>query len=179
MDIEFEDSLRRPSPLLPYRTENLKLDVPVNAVTITLELLQRAARRESGLFWYGERDAVGNGLVTYVVAPRQRMTRGNYHVSPQALAEVVNRLPTNWKPLAQVHSHPGISVEHSNYDDRMASSRRVLSLVFPLYGRSQAPFPIGVGIHEYQNNYWYLLNQEDAARRVILINGDVCYEDLR
>jgi hypothetical protein len=57
------------------------------------------------------------------------MSWGNYHVSAQDFGEVVHRLPDNWKPLTQVHSHPVLRVEHSSYDDRMVSSHRVLSLV--------------------------------------------------
>ena len=117
--------------------------------------------------------------MAYVVAPRQRMSWGNYYISAQALGEVVHKLPSNWKPLAQVHSHPGMSVEHSNYDDRMVSSRRVLSLVFPSYGRGGRPFPFGVGMHEWQGNYWHLLDVEMAQRRVVVVGGSVRVEDLR
>lgn len=179
MDNEREDFLRRPPPPHPYRPVDLQLRVPIEAVNATLSLLQRAARRESGLFWYGERDSQGNGTVAYVVAPRQRMSWGNYHISPEALAEVAQRLPAHWKPLAQVHSHPGIGVEHSTYDDRMANSRRSLSLIFPFYGHAGAPFPTGVGVHELQSEYWHLLSLQQAARRVLLTEGRVQVEDLR
>jgi hypothetical protein len=174
-----ESAFRRKPPVRPYALSNARLSVPGAAVTATLELLRRAGRRESGLFWYGPRDAAGNGRVTYVAAPRQRMTWGNYHVSPVALAEIVNKLPDDCKPLAQVHSHPGVNVEHSPYDDDMASSRRALSLVFPLYGQSNAPFPNDVGVHEWQDQYWHLLDRGQAAKRLVLTTGDVRVEDLR
>jgi hypothetical protein len=178
--MEDEDDLLRPRPVHPYRPVDLQLRVPASALTATLELLCRAGRRESGVFWYGPRDYVGNGEVAYVVAPRQRMSWGNYAVSGEALAEVVNRLLDGWKPLAQVHSHPGSRVEHSNYDDRMASSRRALSLVFPLYGRDTGEqFPAGVGVHEWQDDYWHLLDSGFARRRVILVDGTVQVEDMR
>jgi hypothetical protein len=177
--MDVEDDLFRAPPAHPYQPVDLQLRVPADALKATIDLLRRAGRRESGLFWYGPRDRVGNGLVAYVVAPRQRMTWGNYFVSAQALAEIVNGLPNDWKPLAQVHSHPGLRVEHSNYDDRMVSSRRALSLVFPYYGRRNEPFPIGVGVHEWQNDYWYLLDLASAQRRVLLIGGTVRVEDMR
>ena len=107
------------------------------------------------------------------------MTRGNYTIPADALAEVVYRLPDDWKPLAQVHSHPGKRVEHSSYDDRMMSSRRALSLVFPVYGRSDEPFPVGIGIHEWQNDYWHLLDLASAEGRVVIVNGTVQVEDMR
>jgi hypothetical protein len=176
---EREDELRRPPPKSTYRPVALQLQVPRDAVKATLTLLQRAGSRESGVFWYGKRDADGNGLVTYVVAPRQRMSWGNYHVPPNALAEVVHRLPSDWKPLAQLHSHPGLGVEHSMYDDRMASSRRALSLVFPFYGRPHTTFPLGVGVHEWQIDYWHLLSLEQALRRVAVCDGVITMDDLR
>lgn len=79
--MENEDELRRPPPPRPYQATGLQLSVPSDALSGTLALLQRAGRRESGVFWYGTRDAVGNGVVRYAVAPRQRMTWGNYLVA--------------------------------------------------------------------------------------------------
>jgi hypothetical protein len=177
--VEAEDDLFRPAPNRPYAPMDTQLRVPVDGIRATLTLLRRAGRRESGLFWYGPRDAAGNGLVQHVAAPRQRMSWGNYHVSAEALAEIVHRLPEGWKPLAQVHSHPGTRVEHSNYDDRLLSSRRALSLVFPLYGCSDVAFPGGVGVHEWQIDYWHLLDGHLAARRVVTVDGTVTVEDLR
>ena len=177
--MEAEDDLFRPAPPCPYAQVGVKLRVPTKAVHATLTLLQRAGKHESGLFWYGPRDTAGNGLVQHVAAPRQRMSWGNYHVPPEALAEIVHRLPEDCKPLAQVHSHPGLRVEHSNYDDRMVSSRRALSLVFPSYGRTRSVFPRGVGVHEWQNDYWHLLDEHIARLRVVLVEGEVTMEDLR
>jgi hypothetical protein len=177
--MEAEDDLFRPAPPRPYAPAGAKLRVPAKAIPATLGLLQRAGRRESGLFWYGPRDSAGNGLVQHVAAPRQKMSWGNYHVPPEALAEIVHRLPEGWKPLAQVHSHPGWKVEHSNYDDQMVSSRKALSLVFPSYGRTTTAFPEGVGVHEWQNDYWHLLEEDAARLRVVLVEGDVTVEDLR
>lgn len=179
MDVEREDDLRRAPPNRPYEPVDLQLRVPASALVATRDLLQRAGRRESGLFWYGERDARGNGTVALVVAPRQKMSWGNYHVAPEALAEVVQRLPPHWKPLAQIHSHPGLWVEHSRYDDRMVSSRRALSIVFPLYGHVGEAFPTGVGVHEWQIDYWHLLSLEQASRRVTAFEGPTSVEDCR
>lgn len=177
MDTE-DELLRLPPPCL-YVPVGLQLKVPADALAATTSLLRRAGKRESGLLWYGPKDSAGNGRATFVVAPRQEMTWGNYTISADALAEVVHGLPDGWKPLAQVHSHPGRRVEHSSYDDRMVSSRRILSLVFPYYGCGNRPFPVGVGIHEWQNGYWHLLDHTAAERRVIIIDGTGKVEDLR
>ena len=158
---------------------NVQLRISEQALYATLKILKRAGRRESGLFWYGPRDRAGNGKVALVVAPRQRMAAGNYFISAEALAEVVHGLPENYRPLAQVHSHPGFGVEHSNYDDRMMSSRNALSLVIPSYGHVSKPFPAGVGIHEWQEDYWHLLDPLVAATRVIVTGDEAVIKDLR
>ena len=174
-----EEDLFRSPPQRPYRCVDGRLRVPIQALTATLKLLEAAGSRECGVFWYGPREDAYTGTVAYVVAPRQRMDRGNYYVSADALTEIVYRLPGDWKPLAQIHSHPGTYVEHSTYDDRMMSSRRALSLVFPSYGRNTETFPTGIGVHEWQDDYWHLLEADAACRRVVLVAGATLVEDLR
>lgn len=159
---------RRPPPPRPYAWTGQTLSVSVTAVGATMQFLQRFVRRESGLFWYGERTAEG-GTVRAVLAPRQRMEPGWYDAPAAAMSEMVELLrETDWRPLAQIHSHPGAWVEHSLYDDRMIGSRRALSLVIPFYGRWAGTWPDGVGVHEHQNDYWHLLARPDARRRVRL-----------
>lgn len=161
-----EDFSRRP-PTTPYSWSGHVLMTPRTAIEATLKMLQRSGRREACAFWYGTRDAIGNGRVEAVFAPRQVMRPGNYDVPAAAMSEMVAMIAeTGWKPLVQVHSHPGVHVEHSLYDDKMVSSRRALSLVIPSYGSWTGSWPEGVGIHEHQNGYWHLLTAEDAARRM-------------
>jgi hypothetical protein len=177
--MDSEDDLRRPRAPRPYSESGLRLEVPEQALSSTLRLLQDAGRRESGLFWYGTRDDAGNGRVQYVVAPRQRMAPRNYAVATEALSEIVHQLPDGLKPLAQVHSHPGRFVEHSRYDDEMASSKKALSLVFPFYGHAAGAFLEGIGVHEFQIDYWHYLAPDVAARRVVSCVGNVKVDDFR
>lgn len=175
-----EDDLQREPPPAPYVPAIAQLFVPMQALEATYELLQKAGRRESGVIWYGPRDEQGCGIVRFVVAPRQKMHWGNYAISVEALTEIVHQLPNGWKPLAQIHSHPEDWVEHSTYDDEMVSSHRILSLVFPFYGRRRSGgFLQGVGIHEWQNGYWHLLEGDDRAHRVQSTEGNVLVEDMR
>jgi Prokaryotic homologs of the JAB domain len=177
--MENEDDLFRPPAPRPYQPGNARLWLPTKALKATLKTLQSVGRRECGIFWYGPKESDGSGRVEYVAVPKQRMSCGNFHVSTDALNEIVHQLSENWKPVAQVHSHPRAGVEHSNYDDRMMSSRKALSLVFPSYGRPRATFPQDVGVHEFQIDYWHLLDQDNAARRVVLCDGDVKVDDFR
>jgi hypothetical protein len=179
LDSEDAFGWRRARPTKPYVLPSSILRVPASGLRATVIFLQSAGQNESGVMWYGTKDNHGNGNVLYVVAPRQRMSWGNYHISAEALGAVVHGLRDGWRPLAQTHSHPGSFVEHSLYDDQMISSHNILSLVFPSYGRGSTRFPIGIGVHEFQHNYWYLLSDEYAARRVVVTEGDCLSEDLR
>lgn len=175
-----EDHLPRPPPATPYRPGQAVLRLSAEAVHGTHLLLQRAGERESGALWYGPRTEDGSADVRLVVAPRQRMSRFNYHIEAEAVAEIVRQLPADWRPLAQVHSHPGPWVEHSRYDDRMAMSKRALSIVFPFFGLGlPTPFPSAIGVHEFQDGYWHLLDGDVANARVAVTPGPVQVADLR
>ncbi|HWV46959.1 MAG TPA: hypothetical protein VN039_13220 [Nitrospira sp.] len=174
-----EDLELRPQPRQPYQLGASCVVVPILALEGTLGLLRRAGRLESAVFWYGTKDAAGNATVSYVVAPQQLSRPRNYHVPAASVGDMVRRLKPGWKPIAQIHSHPGDAVEHSNYDDRMAISTRALSLVVPRYGHWSGTFPERIGVHEWQNNYWYLLTMAHARSRIRLVNGEVVVEDLR
>lgn len=174
-----EGAGRRASAPCRYRYDGSTLILPRNAWNGTLVLLQKAGRRESCVFWYGTRDNK-RAQVLGAIAPRQKMSWGNYHVEPDAMSEMVDLLPEGWRPLAQIHSHPGRIVEHSRYDDEMVSSKRILSIVFPRYGLKSWPWPYGVGVHEYQSGYWHRLSFLNSWRRVRIGRpADLLIEDLR
>lgn len=176
-----EDIAPRPRPAKPYQPDGRRLFCPPSALEATLLLLRRFGPLEACAFWFGQRDEAGDARVRAVIAPRQAMHRGFYDVPAACTTEMADHVePMGLKPLAQIHSHPGRLVEHSRYDDRMASSRRALSLVIPLYGHWRETWPTGVGVHEYQEGYWHLLSQADASRRVLLTGDDsVHVADLR
>src|SRR5689334_11485187 len=101
------DDGRRLPPPRPYRPVEQVLHVPLDAAEATLQMLRRAGERETGLFWYGVRaDPVS--IVTSVRAPKQRMTQFNYQVSAAAMTAMTESLDEALRPLAQVHSHPGL-----------------------------------------------------------------------
>ncbi|MDV4183789.1 Mov34/MPN/PAD-1 family protein [Rhizobium brockwellii] len=174
-----EDFMRRPPSRVHYRPVPALLVVPPGAVRATHNLLQRAGDREACAFWYGERDGHVSRVLS-VRSPEQASSRGNYHVEAEAMSQLVRDLPGSWRPLAQIHSHPGIDTEHSRYDDRMVSSRKILSIVFPAYGLPIKPWPIGLGVHEWQDEYWHLLTPDQTENRLALDTDiDVDVRDFR
>lgn len=177
MDSEFDDYRRPPSRA--YLPRRKVLRVPINAVLATRDLLRRAGNLEACVFWYGTRSD-DEASVDAVRAPGQTATRFNYHVDEIAMSLMCQTLLPEWRPLAQIHSHPGRSVGHSPYDDLMVSTKRALSLVFPNYGNIAGPWPCGIGVHEWQSECWHLLTAEQAATRVQLTSErPISIEDLR
>ena len=174
-----EDRLRRPPAPRPYKATSAVLKIPPAAVEATHSLLLRAGQCEACVFWYGERgDDVSR--VRSVRAPAQTGSWGNYHVEPASMSDMTRDLPDGWRPLAQIHSHPGFGTEHSRYDDQMVSSRRILSIVFPVYGAPMQPWPSGLGVHEWQIDYWHMLSPMQVKARLSLeLFGDLDVRDFR
>ena len=102
-----------------------------------------------------------------VMMPKQLNRAGNYAVSAGAMLEVANvGRPRGWTVVGAIHSHPGTFVEHSRFDDEMTPSRRAVSIVFPGYGDWRGPWPRNLGVHSYSGDYWHLLTDAEAAKRV-------------
>lgn len=162
----------RPRPAEPYRKPQAVLWLSERALEATLCVLRQYRRLEAACFWYGLRDGTDNGFVKAVVTPFQLNRRGNYHIPSASISAISAATRAyGWVCLAQVHSHPGLSVEHSCYDDDNASSQRILSVVIPSYGNWREHWPKGIGVHECQNGYWHLLLESDAALRIQLEPG--------
>ncbi len=153
---EFE---KRPLPQHRYAPSGRILYLPRSLPNALTAIFRPYAERhlEACCFLFGE-ESDRTGRVKLIAIPSQRNTWGNYHVPAEstkamAMALMGKRLVN----LAQVHTHPGQRVEHSNYDDLHANSQRALSLVLPLYGTQNHLWPAGVGVHENQLGYWHLL----------------------
>ncbi|MGR5354382.1 Mov34/MPN/PAD-1 family protein, partial [Vibrio sp. DNB22_19_2] len=78
---------------------------------------------ESACLWLGSLDSVGNGLVKAVVVPMQINRPQNYSVPGEAMMKVAELARAQgWTVVGAIHSHPGVGVEHSSYDDEMTPS---------------------------------------------------------
>lgn len=179
-----EDFGLRPLPSRPYTLSEAVLEISDGVVSATFEAHSAFAKRnvESCCFWYGTVSEKGRGRVQAIVIPTQRNSWGNYHVRSEAMAAIsgaTRRL--GFRNLAQIHTHPGRLVEHSSYDDQMANSRQALSLVLPNYGVSRCAWSAEVGVHEFQEGYWYRLSTEHASRRIAVVSnyGPIQILDLR
>lgn len=70
--------------------------------------------------------------------------------------------------LGQVHSHPRSSTEHSEGDDSLVLMpfEGMLSLVVPWYGRVGLRPLYGLGVHQYQDGRWVLIESKSVRQRL-------------
>jgi hypothetical protein len=136
-------------------TQFPRLVLPASIVTESVRLLRRWRKRETVIYWVGEAHP-DVAVVTSVVRPRQHNTPGSFHVSSEANADIVVWLCAHQlKLLAQLHTHPGSYVGHSDGDDLGASLAFLgfYSIVVPHYGRSGILPLKQCGVHVFQNSF--------------------------
>lgn len=112
---------------------------------------------------YGTRHDAGADI-DCVVVPAQDNHRTFYNVTGDAMA-AASASAGDWLLVGQVHAHPGVDVEHSTIDDEKAASLKALSLVLPHYG-SRLPALDGLGVHDYQQHYWHLLEDTVGRKKI-------------
>ena len=126
----------------------------------------RQDQKECGLFWYGARTNSHSCEVSAVVVPKQQNRAGNFYVSGEAIEEVSDATRIHrWENLAQLHTHPGKSVEHSSYDDNMITPS-VVSIVLPNYGLPFKDWPRSAGVHVFIDGQWRILSFRRATERI-------------
>ena len=164
-----ETTLWRRRPPSQYVPTGKVLTVSAKTLARTAAALRAAGAVESACLWLGSFDDNANSVVQALVIPMQINRPTNYSVPGDAMLEVAALARAQaWTVVGAVHSHPGVGVEHSRYDDEMTPSRRAVSIVMPDFGHWTGPWPRGLGVHEYFEKYWHLLSDEHARKRVVL-----------
>lgn len=173
-----EDDERRADSLSPTRV----LFVTERTICQTWRAFEVGARLgvESSVRWAGAAYQLDCSMqvVTSIIIPHQRVSRGFFeipHESTRAMGEALGDL--GLVNLAQLHTHPSASVNHSPWDDAHAYSSRngALSIVWPHYGR-RLPSLDSWGVHERQQGRWVRLKGTEASRRIVVVPESV---DLR
>jgi proteasome lid subunit RPN8/RPN11 len=156
------------------------LDRPI--FWISTELLERTADvlRQSGTrgeshegvaYWAGRRIGM-ESFVTTCIAPAARTTYGSFDTSSETNAKVIMYLASaGLELLGQVHSHPGVSVGHSDGDDRRALMpyEGFLSIVVPHYAsRGMSPLTI-CGVHVFEKSGFRRLATGEIEERFRIV----------
>jgi len=123
------------------------------------------------VYWAGRRTGQA-AFVTTCVAPAARTTRGSFETSSESNANVVMFLAANdLELIAQVHSHPQVSVDHSPGDDERALMpfEGLVSIIVPHYARrGMTPLTI-CGVHIFENGAFRRLGDVDVESRLSII----------
>ena len=133
----------------------------------TMRVLQRSrdaqSAHESIVYWAGK-TTDSAWIITTSIAPTAVTTWGSFQTSAASNAEVITFLATHvLELLAQVHSHPGSCVDHSDGDDEGALMpyENYLSLIVPNYAKKGMLPLTGCGIHCFNTGQFKrLTNQE-------------------
>jgi JAB domain-containing protein similar to deubiquitination enzymes len=133
---------------------------------------------EGVAYWAGHR--VGDGvLLTTCIAPAAITTRGSFETSARANAQVIAYLgAAKLELVAQIHSHPGDFVGHSDSDDHRALMpyEGFLSIVVPHYGREGMRPLTKCGVHLFERTRFRRLTDDEIDLRFRVADG---FKDFR
>jgi hypothetical protein len=159
--------------------------IPQRAISITEQVLRayggRRRTSEGLVYWGGAKD--GNTVrVLTVIAPQTTSAPRRVVATNTANARVVNELVDHrFVYLAQIHSHPGDWVDHSDGDDEWAAFKHdgLLSLVVPDYGRGGMLPLAKCGVHRYQGGEFKRFSDEYVENHFELSELEIQFFDLR
>jgi len=110
-------------------------------------------------------------VATTLVFPNAKLNERHFEVSAEAMSQAGRHFRAyHLQRLAQVHTHPGDWVDHSQYDDEMAYSqhRGAVSIVMPNHA-SCRPALSGCGVHVREDGGWRMLAQSEISSYVSVV----------
>lgn len=143
----------------------------IEQISIRLPKQVGNEHHENVLYISGIREN-GRSIGLMCIQPEAVTTPTSYDTSTASHLTVLKYLRSLGLSLvAQVHCHPGTSVEHSNIDDEKAIVRGegFWSLVIPQYGLRKPAFS-DWGLHCYTEGVFRWLDEAAAAARLSIVN---------
>jgi proteasome lid subunit RPN8/RPN11 len=129
------------------------------------------SRHEGVVYWAGRAQSQ-EWIVTTCIVPEAATTAGSFRTSAAGNARVVALLAAaDLILLAQVHSHPGNLVDHSDGDDADALMpyENFLSVVVPQYGNTTL-WPLDhCGVHRFEQGRFRRLTTREVTATFRLI----------
>lgn len=151
-----------------------------SALTDTERLLRTYGRgQHEGIVYWGGLESTGVSAVLCAFAPDASTGRGFFRTEAEANARLVDELGRRSLTLvAQVHSHPGTWIDHSNGDDLGALVRfeGFWSVVVPSYAVAGMRPLAANGVHLFAGGQFMRLTDEAVGARVQVVPTSV---DLR
>lgn len=133
-----------------------RLIIPEPVARQIEEILSRDRRNVEQILFLEGILADDAAIAISVTVPDANLYPGRYSVTPEAISECAQHpLSLGLRRVAQLHTHPGPGVDHSNYDDANAYSfiDGAISIVVPFYG-TRGFDPKFCGVHLCENGRW-------------------------
>jgi proteasome lid subunit RPN8/RPN11 len=174
----------RHNPTTPQ--DQVRYTIPLGIIEKTQMVLLDYANLESpheGLVYWGGR-RLGNIVeVQAMIAPATTSHSGRVSTNNRANVDLVRTLTDNSQVyIAQVHSHPGSWVDHSDGDTEWAAFKfeGLLSIVVPIYcTRGMLPLT-KCGVHRYQRETFIRLSNTYIVSHFQISNkSEAQYWDFR
>jgi hypothetical protein len=156
----------------------LSADLLDRTTNVLRESRDGKVSHEGVAYWAGQRVA-DRVLVTTCIAPAAVTTRGSFETPAHANAQVIAYLgAAQLELIAQIHSHPGDFVGHSDGDDRRALMpyEGFLSIVVPHYGREGMRPLTKCGVHLFEGSRFRRLTDAEIEARCRVADG---FKDFR
>lgn len=156
----------------------LSIEVLHRTVNLLRSYRDKKGNHEGIVYWTGiTTDKFW--FITTCIAPKAVTSRGSFSTDIKANADVISFINKyGLHLLAQVHSHPGKNVNHSNGDDKNAFMPYdgFLSIIVPEYSvKGMRPLSI-CGIHRFTKGRFKRLSYEEIKNHFITLP---LFEDMR
>jgi proteasome lid subunit RPN8/RPN11 len=137
----------------------------------TLGTFRGWRRAHEGIaYWAGRRTRVG-WFVTTCIKPAARTTEGSFQTSAEANAHVIAFLAAHEMELfAQVHSHPGDSVGHSqgDVDGALMPYDGFVSIVVPRYAAGRLRLD-NCAVYRFHASSFELLDTRAVREQLVVL----------
>lgn len=159
--------------------------IPKSVISDTVKVLQDYASlglSHEGLVYWGGTVNDKQIHVSAVFAPKADSTEGSVSTSHASNFIFVKELNTrNLVQVAQVHSHPGTFVEHSEGDDMWApfKAEGLVSIVVPNYGKTGMLPLHKCGVHLYKNNSFHRLSNKQIRKQFEIVKSPTEFVEMR
>jgi proteasome lid subunit RPN8/RPN11 len=166
-------------PVRPLRGRVLVTEAALRGCEDLLPTYRGPDGDHEGIAFLCGRELGGTQLLTTAIAPRCDHGRRHVMCDERQVEDVVALAHAHQLGvLAQVHSHPGPFTEHSEGDDEMVLMpfEGMISIVTPHYGRYGLRPLESLGVHQYQDGVWVMVEPVSVASAITVIPGSV---DLR
>ncbi|MCH7559960.1 MAG: Mov34/MPN/PAD-1 family protein [Thaumarchaeota archaeon] len=169
---------KSPNDKITYIIPN---SILLNTEKVLSEYADMEPSNEGLVYWGG---TINKKIVhiSIVIAPKTESNFGRVSTSNRSNFDVVQTLIKNKTiEIAQVHSHPNNSVDHSEGDDLWASFKieGLVSIVVPNYCKNGMLSLTNCGVHRYMDGDFVRLSKKYVTSHFRVVNEESNFIDLR